>query len=189
MLLERLGVSIFDNSADATSAHDVTAAYCLAMADVRVRFPLGALDLRVWESLVFRVLRAHEIAGSNPAILTDDCGAPCLYGRAAVNRFVAGSIPASAAYENGGASRWATAAASTAVEPFHDGLEGSTPSPSAGTCALGRAAEVPSFQPGEAGSTPAGHFHWVGSSAAEQVPVKHQRAGSSPARPSEIDAG
>src|SRR5947209_3107090 len=48
------------------------------MADVRVRFPLGALDLRVWESLAFRVLRAHEIAGSNPAILTDDCGGFCV---------------------------------------------------------------------------------------------------------------
>ena len=36
-------------------------------------------------------------------------------------------------------------------------LEGSTPSPSA-MRALGRAAEVPAFQAGEAGSTPAGHF-------------------------------
>ena len=36
-------------------------------------------------------------------------------------------------------------------------LEGSTPSPSASTCALGRAAKVPGFQPGEAGSIPAGH--------------------------------
>ena len=30
---------------------------------------------------------------------------------------------------------------------------------------------------------------WVGSSAAERVPVKHQRAGSSPARPSQKIAG
>jgi hypothetical protein len=52
-------------------AHDVTAACCLARAEERVRFPLGALDFRMWESLGFRVLRAHEIAGSNPAILTD----------------------------------------------------------------------------------------------------------------------
>ena len=44
------------------------------MAEVRVRFPLGAVNLRVWESLVFRVLREHEIAGSNPAILTDAVG-------------------------------------------------------------------------------------------------------------------
>ena len=41
------------------------------MAEVRVRFPLGALNIRVRESLAFRVLREHEIAGSNPAILTD----------------------------------------------------------------------------------------------------------------------
>lgn len=51
------------------------------MADVRVRLPLGAFVsavkaeqttlLRVWESLVFRVRREHEIAGSNPAILTE----------------------------------------------------------------------------------------------------------------------
>ena len=48
---------------------------------------------------------------------------------------------------------------------------------------------APGFQPGEAGSTPAGHswrFVWVGSSAAERVPVKYQRAGSSPARPSDL---
>ena len=67
----------------------------LAMAEVRVQLPLGALggmafasvgrcfacrltaarmstlpNNRTWESLVFRVLRAHEIAGSNPAVLT-----------------------------------------------------------------------------------------------------------------------
>lgn len=51
------------------------------MADVWVRLPLGALvsassggtdeTFRVWESLVFRVRREHEIAGSNPAILID----------------------------------------------------------------------------------------------------------------------
>ena len=40
------------------------------MADVRVRLPLGALEFTVWESLVFRVLREHEIAGSSPIILT-----------------------------------------------------------------------------------------------------------------------
>ena len=77
------------------------AAYCLAMAEVRVRLPLGALDLRVWESLVFRVLREHEIAGSNPAVLTDLMRwVPCWYGRAAVNRPDAGSIPAAAAFEH-----------------------------------------------------------------------------------------
>ena len=48
------------------------------MADVRVRLPLGAFQLRVWESLAFRVLREHEIAGSNPAILTDNAVGPVL---------------------------------------------------------------------------------------------------------------
>ena len=54
------------------------------------------------------------------------------------------------------------------------------------TCASGRAAKVPGFHPGQAGSTPARHSFkkWVGSSAAERSPVKRQRAGSSPARPS-----
>ena len=45
-------------------------AYCLAMAEVWVRLPLDALRFRMWESLVFRVLREHESAGSNPVILT-----------------------------------------------------------------------------------------------------------------------
>ncbi len=60
-----------------TSAHDVAVAYCLAMADVRVRLPLGAPDSgrgKVWPLFLIRtgrVLRAHEIAGSNPAVLTD----------------------------------------------------------------------------------------------------------------------
>ena len=55
----------------ATGAYDVTVTYLLAMQELRVQVPLGALDFRVWESLVFRVLREHEIAGSNPAILTE----------------------------------------------------------------------------------------------------------------------
>ncbi len=42
---------ILDNSAHVLGAHDVAAAYCLAMAEVRVRLPLGALCLRMWESL------------------------------------------------------------------------------------------------------------------------------------------
>ena len=54
-------------------AHDVVAAFLLAMQDVSVRFRLGAF-FRAWESLVFRVPREHEIAGSNPAVLTDAVG-------------------------------------------------------------------------------------------------------------------
>ena len=64
----------------------MAAAYCLAMADVRVRLPLGALCLRMWESLAFclalnaqwALVREHETAGSNPAILTDDVVEPVL---------------------------------------------------------------------------------------------------------------
>ncbi len=33
--------ALFDNSADGEGAHDVAVAYRLAMADVRVRLPLG----------------------------------------------------------------------------------------------------------------------------------------------------
>ena len=46
------------------------AAFLLAMQGVSVRFRLGALKIRAWESLAFRVPREHEIAGSNPAVLT-----------------------------------------------------------------------------------------------------------------------
>jgi hypothetical protein len=77
---------IFDNR-NGSSAHDVTAAYCLAMAEVRVQLPLGALhppsiaeqwNGRMWESLGIRVPRAHEIVGSNPTVLTAASAALCL---------------------------------------------------------------------------------------------------------------
>jgi hypothetical protein len=73
-LFKLLVADIYGNFGDyslTTSAHDVAAAYCLAMAEVRVRLPLGALKLRVWGSLASRVPREYEIAGSNPAILTE----------------------------------------------------------------------------------------------------------------------
>ena len=38
-------LSLLDNLVVHSSARDVTAAYCLARAEVRVRFPLGALLL------------------------------------------------------------------------------------------------------------------------------------------------
>jgi hypothetical protein len=68
---------VFDNSAsrEGKRAHDVAEAYRLAKADVRVRLPLGTLDLtdesRVWESLGIRPVRNRETAGSNPATLID----------------------------------------------------------------------------------------------------------------------
>ena len=120
---------IFDNLVNTTSAHDVAAAYCLAMADVRVRLPLGALCLRMWESLALRVRREHETAGSNPAILTDDCGGARAGtgGRLLTARRRFDSCHRSLMY--GRASQWVMAAASKAVE--RQSLEGSTPSPSA----------------------------------------------------------
>lgn len=65
--------SFFDNSDVGKRAHDVAVAYRLAMAEVRVRLPLGTsprrFRTRAWESLAIRLLREQEIAGSNPAAL------------------------------------------------------------------------------------------------------------------------
>jgi hypothetical protein len=53
------------------------------------------------------VPRAHEIAGSTPAVLTSLRWGLCWYGRAPVKRHVAGSIPATAAFTEGQANwRW-----------------------------------------------------------------------------------
>ena len=59
-------------------AHDVAETYLLAMQESRVQFPLGALDEQdVGKPGIppgtdaQRRSRAHEIAGSNPAVLTD----------------------------------------------------------------------------------------------------------------------
>ena len=58
-------------------------AYCRAMAEARVQFPLGALDdpvsrigttIGVWESLEIRVPWEHEIVGSNPTAPTTNRG-------------------------------------------------------------------------------------------------------------------
>ena len=69
---------IFDNSARLFCTHDVAVACCLARAEVRVRLPLGALQIsRVWESLEFRRRRKPEIVRSNRTTLTEDCGGAC----------------------------------------------------------------------------------------------------------------
>ncbi len=77
---------IFDNLVAMKRAHDVAAACCLARADVPVQLRLGALFQDVGKSGLCplkarRVPWEHEIAGSNPAVLTlilrwD----PCWYG-------------------------------------------------------------------------------------------------------------
>ena len=109
----------------------VEAALIVSMASKLSCFcDLHGLLIRTWESLVLRVLRAHEIAGSNPAVLTSVMRwGPCWYGQAAVNRHDAGSIPATAALNKrkgkptGDGSRFESGRATS--------LEGSTPSLSA----------------------------------------------------------
>ena len=49
----------------------------------------------------------------------------------------------------------------------------------------GRGSGLPNRRGGFDSRRALSRFDWVGSSAAEQVPVKYQRAGSSPARPSD----
>jgi hypothetical protein len=71
-------LSLLDKLVEMTSAHDVTAACCLARAEERVRFPLGAHFLGVWERRKVRVLREHEDAGSTPAAPTDIAVGPVL---------------------------------------------------------------------------------------------------------------
>ena len=137
-------LSLVDNLVVTQSAHNVTAACCLARAEERVRFPLGALFVfRVWESLAFRVLRAHETAGSNPAILTycggtrAGTGRRLLTARAQV-RFLPPQL----------------------VCPWPSGRGASLPSWRGGfdsrrASANGR---LPGLEPGDAGSNPAPRF-------------------------------
>src|SRR5438445_12918371 len=89
--------------------------------------PAGRSYFRTWESLEFRVPRAHEIAGSNPAVMTVHCGG----------------------FRAGTGRRLLIAPTQVRFLPPQ-------------LCALGRAAKVPGFQPGEAGSTPAGHSNSFG---------------------------
>jgi hypothetical protein len=66
------------------------------MVDVRVRLPLGAFEIRAWESLGFRLPRAQESAGSNPAALTDSLRCGLTVRRLPVKETIAGSTPAAA---------------------------------------------------------------------------------------------
>lgn len=77
--------SYFRRSTSAVSflrAHDVMVAYRLAMAKVRVRFPLGALP---------------QYCFARPRATAALRRSPCWYGQAAVNRPDTGSIPVAAA--------------------------------------------------------------------------------------------
>jgi hypothetical protein len=95
------------------SAHDVAAAYCLAMAEARVQLPLGALASAHGKAWQFRRFREPEIVGSNPTAPTRLRWGPCWYGQAPVKRTDTGSIPVTAA---GRTSQWAMAAVSKTVE-------------------------------------------------------------------------
>jgi hypothetical protein len=120
---------------DGGCAHDVAAAYCLAMADVRVRLPLGT------SSTTFGAWGSGDPPVSGTGERRFDSGRPdspspttyrgcvCWYTRLTVNEERAGSIPAPGAlFQRKG-------------KPIGDGtclenrramsLEGSTPSPSA----------------------------------------------------------
>jgi hypothetical protein len=98
----------------------------LAMSEVRVRLPLGAL-CSVLESLGIRLPWEQEIVSSNLTTLTALRWSSCWYEQAAVNRPDTGSIPVTAALRKD--------------KPTGDGsglenrramsLEGSTPSSSA----------------------------------------------------------
>src|SRR5262249_23140075 len=74
----------------------VTAAYCLAMADARVRLPLGAFRSAYGKAWQFRSPR-RQIVGSNPTAPTRLRWGPCWYGQAPVKRTDTGSIPVTAA--------------------------------------------------------------------------------------------
>ena len=60
-------LSLFDNLVVTQSAHDVTAAYCLAMADERVRFPLGAVILSAGFALISGRGKVWDSAGHRGA--------------------------------------------------------------------------------------------------------------------------
>ena len=109
---------------DGDRAHDVAVAYRLAMADVRVRLPLGTCrrtrGLGVWESLANPPASGageRRFESGHPDCLTRRFRwSPCWYGRPAVNRENAGSIPAAGARRRGRASRPATAPGSNPGE-------------------------------------------------------------------------
>ena len=96
----------------------------------------------------FRVLRKHEIAGSNPAVLTDTIRCGRVVRRLPVKETIGGSIPPTGASINGRASQLAMAPRSNRDE-LH-GLEGSTPSLSAFMCPWpsGKGSRLPTWRGG-----------------------------------------
>ena len=113
-----------------TCAHGVVVTHLLAMQKTRVQFSLGALrdgavaarkahnlevdgsnpspaTLRTWESLVFRVLRVHEIVGSNPAVLTHLIRCGQTVRQLPVKESIEGSNPSAGAFsKREGQANW-----------------------------------------------------------------------------------
>ena len=126
---------------------------------MRVQLPLGALrpPSVAEQSRSQRVGKFGNPPGSGPgdrrfksdhADSTTLRWVPCWYGKTTVNRPDAGSIPATAAVRSVECEvRSAKSSISSSLPPSNFTLQ----------CALGRAAKVPGFQPGQAGSIPAGH--------------------------------
>jgi hypothetical protein len=175
---------LFDNPASALRAHDVAVAYCLAMAEVRVRLPLGTSENsgrgKAWP---IRLVRDQENAGSNPAAPTGTqtgvaCAGTCasLLKRSPQVRFLPPVLYTWEGKPMGDGSRFENGRAMS--------LGGSTPPPSASIDAgfVQRqdpwlptrrrgfdprtpywhacpwpSGEAPASQVGQAGSTPAGH--------------------------------
>ena len=139
----------FDNSAHHIRAHDVAAACRLAMAEVRVRLPLGAFDEQdVGKPGIPRASGARD-RGFKSRRPDFHCGGACVgTGRRLLTRHDAGSIPATAALQirkvkpTGDGSRLESGRAMS--------LGGSTPSPSALLCPwpIGRGASLPSWRGG-----------------------------------------
>ena len=152
------------------------------MAEARVQLPLGALTTQRVGKLgnprttaSRRCPRAHEIVGSNPTTLTQrHCGGSCAgTGRRLLTvvtqvRFLPPQLQQTEGQANW---RWQPPRKRSSVTALRVRLPLLPPEV---TRALGRAAEAPGFQLGQAGSTPAEHSCTrVGSSVAERVPVKH----------------
>ena len=90
---------IFDNLVEPTKGvHGVVVTHLLAKEELRVRFSLDALQLsgcgKAW---LLRVLREHEIVGSNPTILTEYSGVANLVRRLPVKEINVGSNPTAGA--------------------------------------------------------------------------------------------
>ncbi len=93
---------IFDNLVEPTKGvHGVVVTHLLAKEELRVRFSLDALQLsgcgKAW---LLRVLREHEIVGSNPTILTEYSGVANLVRRLPVKEINVGSNPTAGAFSN-----------------------------------------------------------------------------------------